>query len=209
MKKEIKLSFRDRILFFVAEYILPFLIRFLGMTWRVKIYGMENYVRRGALFVFWHEHILPLSYVFRGRGIKVLISESRDGEVIARAVRRLGFGVIRGSSTRGGTKALTRILAELKAGNVVAITPDGPRGPRRKVKPGVALAAVRSGASVVAFWAEAKPCKRLNSWDKFLIPLPFASVTIHIGKPVKYLEENDLDHICAEIENMLNKLGQK
>ncbi|HEX9218970.1 MAG TPA: DUF374 domain-containing protein, partial [Gemmatimonadaceae bacterium] len=114
-------------------------------------------------------------------------SEHRDGELVARAASSLGFGLIRGSSTRGADRALISIVRELQAGREVAITPDGPRGPAAKFAPGALVAAQRSDSFILPVVAVADRAWRLRSWDRFMIPKPFARVTIAYGNPTKVL----------------------
>ena len=143
--------------------------------------------RRSFIFALWHGHLLPLLWFHRDQSALVLISEHRDGELVARAATSLGFGLIRGSSTRGADRALISIVRELQAGHEVAITPDGPRGPAAKFAPGALVAAQRSDSFILPVVAVADRAWRLKSWDRFLIPKPFARVTIAYGNPTKVL----------------------
>jgi lysophospholipid acyltransferase (LPLAT)-like uncharacterized protein len=115
----------------------------------------------------------------------VLISEHRDGELVARAATSLGLGLIRGSTTRGAGRALISIIRELQAGREVAITPDGPRGPANKFAPGALIAAQRSDSYIVPVVAVADRAWHLKSCDRFMIPKPFARITIAYGNPTK------------------------
>jgi lysophospholipid acyltransferase (LPLAT)-like uncharacterized protein len=121
----------------------------------------------------------------RGRGITAVISEARDGEYLARFAASLGYGTIRGSSTRGGRRAYAEALRSLAGGTPVGITPDGPRGPRRVAKAGAILAAARAGAVIVPVHADAHPGWRARSWDRFLVPAPFAKVRLAYGRPFR------------------------
>jgi hypothetical protein len=142
-------------------------------------------MNHGFIFSLWHGQLLPLLWQHRGEGVLVLISEHRDGEIVARAATSLGFGLIRGSSTRGADRALISMSRELQAGKEVAITPDGPKGPSEKFAPGALIAAQRSDSFIVPVAAAADRAWRLNSWDRFMIPKPFARVTIAYGEPAK------------------------
>ncbi len=197
--------FSDKLLFFVAEHIFPLALKILGATWRLKIDGIEKMPADGAaIYPIWHGHLLVHAYAFRNRGINVLVSRSRDGELIARALKKLGYGVVRGSSSRGGTRAVLEMLEILSRGGQVAITPDGPRGPAYKVKDGVALVAQKSGAPVFPAVVEfARPAIRLSSWDRFLIPMPFARVVIRISGPLNFSPFDDLTSIKSAIAGQL------
>jgi lysophospholipid acyltransferase (LPLAT)-like uncharacterized protein len=120
----------------------------------------------------------------------VLISEHRDGELVAQAAESLGYGLIRGSSTRGAERALISLVRELEAGHEIAITPDGPRGPARKFAPGALVAAQRSDTFILPVAMSASRSWSLRSWDRFMIPKPFARVTIAYGVPTKVEASN-------------------
>ena len=166
------------------------LIRLLASTWRYRVKN-EGELKRlrggGAPFIFsiWHGHLLPLLWHHRGQGVSILVSEHKDGELIARFAESIGYGTIRGSSTRGAAGALLGLVRALGEGREVGITPDGPRGPACSYAPGAAVAASKAGALVLPMAAHANRAWRLNSWDRFMIPQPFARVTIAYGEPVR------------------------
>jgi lysophospholipid acyltransferase (LPLAT)-like uncharacterized protein len=166
-----------------------FVLRLIGCTWRLQIRGYANFERlqqsgQGILFALWHEAILPLTFAMRGKGHWMLVSQHRDGEYITQVLHQLGYQTVRGSTTRGGYRSLLEMAKRGKAGEVLGITPDGPKGPRREVQGGVLLIAQRAGIPILPIMAAAAPCKRLASWDRFMIPHPFARVVIHIGEPI-------------------------
>jgi lysophospholipid acyltransferase (LPLAT)-like uncharacterized protein len=161
----------------------------LGRTWRVRHVGGElvssaRFATGPVLYVFTHGVLLPLAYTHRDREIQVLISESRDGEIITRITGRLGFGSVRGSSSRGGGRAVIRMGARGKAGYDLAITPDGPRGPRGRVSPGVAWVSARGELPIVPVGVSADRGFRARSWDRFLVPAPFARVWVVYGPAI-------------------------
>jgi hypothetical protein len=127
---------------------------------------------------------LPLLYQHRRQGVSVLISEHRDGELIARVAESLGFRTVRGSTSRGASRALVALSRELEVGHDVAITPDGPRGPARSFAPGALIAAHRANAPVVAVGVSARGGWHLRSWDRFLVPRPFTSIRIAYSDPI-------------------------
>jgi lysophospholipid acyltransferase (LPLAT)-like uncharacterized protein len=176
---------------FLAEHIGPVFIRSLGITLRVTQVGLEHVSEAKAatgntLFAFWHGRLLPLVYVHRNQGINVLVSTHQDGEYIARVIHGLGFGTSRGSSTRGGIRALRELMQAGNARLDLAITPDGPKGPREKVQPGVVYLAKRLGLPVIPIGASSRPSIRAGSWDRFMVPLPFARCTVVYGRPVVF-----------------------
>jgi lysophospholipid acyltransferase (LPLAT)-like uncharacterized protein len=136
------------------------------------------------VFAFWHGQMLPLLYQHRGEGVAVLISEHGDGEIIAQIALGLGYGTVRGSTSRGATRALVEMARAIDAGSELAITPDGPRGPARSVASGVLAVAHRSGAPIVPIGVWARRGWHLKSWDRFLIPRPFTRVQIAYGDPI-------------------------
>jgi lysophospholipid acyltransferase (LPLAT)-like uncharacterized protein len=159
----------------------------LARTWRYTVINGEALQRvraeqRSFIFSLWHGHLLPLLWHHRGSNVAVLISEHRDGELIARTAHWLGYNLIRGSTTRGAERALLSLVRELKSGREVAITPDGPRGPARKFAPGALIAAQRSGVPILPVAAAADRAWRLGSWDRFVIPKPFARITVAYGE---------------------------
>ncbi len=163
-------------------------IRLIGITWRVRIIdaGPVDRLRHDGqpvALLLWHGQLLPLLYVMRFQSIACLISTHKDGELIAQVARRLGCKLIRGSSSRGADRALLGLVRTLRDGFTVAVTPDGPRGPYRSFAPGALVAAHRAEAPVVAFGVHATRAWYLSSWDRFMIPKPFARVTIVFDAP--------------------------
>jgi len=164
------------------------LVRLLGATWRYRIVGFTPVAERRAagtptIFAFWHGHMLPLLHRHRGDGVALLVSSHGDGEMIARVARGFGYRTVRGSSSRGAAGALRGIVRTLADGIEVGVTPDGPRGPARQFAPGVAIAAFEARTPIVLIAASANRAWRLESWDRFMIPKPFARVTIAYDEP--------------------------
>jgi lysophospholipid acyltransferase (LPLAT)-like uncharacterized protein len=159
------------------------LIRMIGVTWRVRMIdaGPIDQLRHDGqpvALLLWHGQLLPLLYVMRFQSIAALVSTHKDGELIAQIALRLGCKLVRGSSSRGADRALLGLVRTLREGFTVAVTPDGPRGPYRTFAPGALVAAHRAAAPVVAFGVHASSAWYLSSWDKFMIPKPFARLTI-------------------------------
>lgn len=166
------------------------LLRLLAVTWRVRFTNPEvvealRGARRPFMYLLWHGQLLPLLWAHRGRQIAVIISEHRDGELIARVAHALGFRTVRGSTTRGAARALLHASREIEAGHDLAVTVDGPKGPAGTVAPGSLVISQRTGAPMVATGAAASAAWRLRSWDRFMIPRPFARVTVTYGAPLE------------------------
>jgi lysophospholipid acyltransferase (LPLAT)-like uncharacterized protein len=186
----------------------------LMSTTRIRTEGDHHFRRfwdRGepTVFVLWHGRLLPPTYHHRGQGVVTLISQHRDGEYITRVVDRWGYITVRGSSSRGGLHALRELLRHLRAGRSLAITPDGPRGPREKLKLGPLIAAQRAGAPVIPTASAANRAWFFGGWDRFLIPRPFARLQIVYGEPVMVPADADeaaLERIATDIEGRMAAL---
>ena len=164
------------------------LLRVIARTWRFRCANPEvldglRTRRQPFVFACWHGELLPLLWYHRGQGISILVSEHSDGEVIARIAHRIGFGAIRGSTSRGGGRALLSMVRVLGEGGVIAVTPDGPRGPAHSYAPGALIAAQRAGVPILPTTMHVDRAWRLRSWDRFVIPKPFARITIAYGPP--------------------------
>ena len=165
-------------------------IRLLARTWRFHSINTEGYLalrraRQPFVFSLWHGDMLPLLYSHREEGVAVLISEHRDGELIARIVERFGFRTVRGSTSRNAGRALIGLVKALEDGLEIAVTPDGPRGPVHSYAPGAVVAAHRASTSIIPIGVAVSRSWRLRSWDRFVIPKPFSRVTIAYGDPVQ------------------------
>ena len=164
------------------------LVRLLAATWRYRVRGWEHVAAarasgRPVIYVLWHSRILPLLYHRRSEGMALLISRHRDGGYLAALSERWGYRVVRGSSRRGGEVGLLGLVRYLRHGGEVALTPDGPRGPAERMKPGALAAAQHANALVIAAGARAGSAWWIQSWDRFCLPRPFARVEIHYSAP--------------------------
>ena len=160
----------------------------LARSWRIDTKGESAFaalLAAGSPYVLlsWHDALLPLLWRHRARGITIVVSEATEGRYLAAYARRLGYRVAFGSSTRGGVRAMLGAVRALQGGRAAAFTPDGPRGPRRVFKGGVLRAARHGSAYVVPLHAGAERAWRLGSWDRLLVPKPFARVRIAYGAP--------------------------
>ena len=190
------------------------LVLALGATWRltrVRVHEREAQLDRGerCIFAFWHARLLPLVFTHRRRSIAVLVSQHRDGELIARIIARLGFLTGRGSSTRGGEEGIRSMLRHAEERRLLGITPDGPRGPAERVKPGLVYLASRTGFPVIPITSAARRAWRLNSWDGFRIPNPFARVVVAYGAPIAVpprVSEDEVEAWRVRIEAAIRDL---
>ncbi len=181
----------------------------LGATWRVRVHGRQALLERApdasrVVLSLWHGQMLPLLWAHR-QPTGVMISEHKDGEIIARIVGTFGFFGVRGSSSRGGTRALLEAVQVLRRGADMAITPDGPRGPRYSYAPGALVLAHRAGVPVVTLVAHIDRKWQLGSWDGFEIPKPFARVTIEYGEPVT-VDDADVRGAASRTEEFAQRM---
>jgi lysophospholipid acyltransferase (LPLAT)-like uncharacterized protein len=165
------------------------LIGGLGRTMSWKVEGEEHYravvaAGRPPILVFWHGRVLTATYHFRHRKIVVIISQNFDGEWIAGVIRRFGFGTARGSTSRGGARALVQMRKDLAQGRPVGFALDGPRGPARVAQPGAVFLAGATGAPILPFHIEVDRAWTMGSWDRTQIPKPFSTAAVVIGEPL-------------------------
>ena len=180
----------------------------LFLTTRLRMIGQEYHTQfrdagQPVMFVFWHGHLLTLIHVHRHQGAVVLVSEHDDGEYVVRVLERSGFGTVRGSSTRGGRKGLKGLVRAARAGHDVAVTPDGPKGPRGVFKPGALAAAQMAGLPVVPVVVRPRGAWRFQSWDGFMVPKPFTSIEVEYLPPVTVPRDADR----AELEALAERIG--
>ena len=185
MKKETK----RKILSKVLPPIGALLIRFIYFTCK-KEYKFPSFIPKEPFIVaFWHGNLLMQPYLYKkirkNHKIAVMISEHFDGEIIAKTIKSFGLSSIRGSSKKGAAKVLLQAIRKLKEGYDIAITPDGPRGPRHSVAEGIVAISKKVDVFIVPFHYEALKYWQLNSWDKFIIPKPFSKLTFVVGEPFK------------------------
>jgi lysophospholipid acyltransferase (LPLAT)-like uncharacterized protein len=180
---------------------VPF-IAALGASLRWKVEGLDhlNFEGNGRrpIMAFWHGRVLSATYYFRQRGISVMISENFDGEWIARIIHQFGFRTSRGSTSRGGQRALLQLKREMERGYPSGFAVDGPRGPARRAQPGAIWLAKLTGNPVVPFHMEASSYWSLKSWDKTQIPKPFSTVALAVGEPIDVPSDADEDALEAK-----------
>jgi len=208
----------EKIKYFLVGVFGSIIIRLLFSTMSIKEIPagyLQNLECQGkhAIYAFWHAHMLLPAYVGRQRNVKVLISQHRDGEYIAQIVQRLGYGVARGSTTRGGAKALLRMIKQIKEESIsLAITPDGPKGPRFVAQSGAILLGQKTRYPIIPVMIYLTKYWELPSWDRFCIPKPFSKAMIFYGDPILVppkLEKSDVEEYRVSLENALIKLGNE
>jgi lysophospholipid acyltransferase (LPLAT)-like uncharacterized protein len=189
------------------------LVGILARTWRYRLVHRERAQvfydeHRPFIFALWHNRILPLLYAHRDEAMVLLISRHRDGGYLATFAERLGYRFVRGSTQRGADVGLRGVVRALKEGCVVAMTPDGPRGPAERVKPGVVAAAQHAGVPIIPATARLSRAWRLSSWDRFCIPKPFARIDVVYGVPLEIgVGKAGLRAGIAAVEQSLRAVG--
>jgi hypothetical protein len=193
-------------------------VRALGATLRLTEHGVESMqalwtAPQPLIYAVWHGRILMIPWLnarlARTRGARparVLASRSRDGDLVARWVARFGLSAVRGSSSRGGAEALRALAAAVRAGQDVAVVPDGPRGPRDRLQAGVVVLAAATGAPVIPLGFAAHPARRLASWDRFLVPWPFARAAVVFGKAATVPRGADRELARVDLERALREV---
>ena len=183
-------------------------LRLLGGTWRVTFEGEADLDGEKHLAGFWHRDLIVAAYLFRDRGFCVPVSRSGDGDLIAMMLERLRYAEIpRGSSSRGGASALLASVRLVREGRTLSVQTDGPRGPARQSKVGIATLSRLTGVPITPVSISANPCFRFPSWDGLLLPLPFARVTCRYGKRLgleKSAEPEDEEALREELDLQLN-----
>ena len=185
-------------------------LRLLGSTWRVHGPGPSEGAFVGAL---WHSGFICAAYLWRDRGYKILVSRSRDGDLIESVLGPLGYGAsLRGSSSRGGTRASLGAIRALREGIGVAVLIDGPKGPALESKPGAVHLSQITGLEILPAAIAAKPAIRFRSWDRTILPLPFARVRYAYGQKIIFdnnVTEEQIRRATEQLENSLNDLTKK
>lgn len=197
----------------IISFVGSIFIRLLGLTWRVKWEGIENLEKARELsgnlvFSFLHSRMLVLSYTHRGNNVQVLTSEHYDGDLMGRTIEWLHFGHLKGSSSRGGAKAIRQLVAVLKKGFDVGLTVDGPKGPRGVVKQGAVEVSRITGCVIIPISNTAEKRYLFNSWDRFQLPLPFSRVTVSHGIPVVVKTGADADEREKARELLQKRLNE-
>ena len=206
-------TLRQRIALRLIIWAGSWFVRLIGPTLRICISyedgAQETPDQRPLVASFWHSCMLPATYIFRHMGIRVMSSNSYDGEYMGRIIHKFGFVAVKGSSSRNAVRALLGLRRALEEGWTVAFTLDGPRGPRHKVKPGPVALGRSSGVPLTMFHAAVDKAWALNSWDRLVIPAPFSRVLVRFGKLIRVPAEasdDDVERYTAELQAALDRV---
>ena len=159
---------------------------------------------KGFIYTFWHGRQVFLAYLHQGGKVRPLISQSRDGELIARVCHSFGLEPVRGSSSKGASAALRQLVEAVQSGAHLGITPDGPRGPLREIHPGVIFVARKTGRPIVPMAFGARKKWIFKSWDEFLVPKPFNRIVMVYGEPIWVKPTDDIAEKTKELQTSLN-----
>ncbi len=210
-----RFPFRQRIVLRIIIWLGYGIIRLIGPTLRISVSyedGAQHRLdQRPLVASFWHSCMIPATYIFRDMGIRVMSSNSYDGEYMGRIIHKFGFVAVKGSSSRNAVRALLGLRRSLEDGWTVAFTLDGPRGPRHKVKPGPVALARSSGLALTMFHAAVDRAWVLNSWDRLVIPIPFSRVLVRVGKLINVpgnATDEEVEHYTAELQAALDRVCQ-
>lgn len=196
----------NRFSLFLEKYLAVFLVRVLGITWK---YNLQTPKPKGkVIYAFWHRNMLPLLYLHRNENAVILISSSKDGEIIAGPAKLLGYQTARGSSSKKGSSA-TRKLIKLAKGNSLAITPDGPKGPSEKIKDGTTFLSYFTKLPIIPVAVDIDKEKVFNSWDRFRLPHFFSKINITYGDPIFIKAKDEIGERKEFLQNTLDELTIK
>jgi lysophospholipid acyltransferase (LPLAT)-like uncharacterized protein len=208
-----RFTLRQRIVLGNIIWLGYWLIRLIGPTLRVCISceegAQQTLDQRPLIGSFWHSCIIPATYICRNLGVRVMSSNSYDGEYMGRIIHKFGFVAVKGSSSRNAVRALLGLRRALGEGRSVAFTLDGPRGPRHKVKPGPVALGRSSGVPLTMFHAAVDRAWVLNSWDRMMIPMPFSRVLVRFGKLIRVPDganDEDVERYTAELQVSLDRV---
>ena len=205
---------KKRLMIRLADLVFYSAIWLTGKLTTFEIEGhdhLDAVENRGKIpiYAFWHDRIFLNTFYWRKRGIVVMTSQSFDGEYIARFIQRFGFGAIRGSSSRGGAKALVEMIKAMRRGLPMAFTLDGPRGPKYEVKAGPVMLAKKTGNPIIPLVVEPRSAWRAGSWDQMHIPKPFTTARVIIGEPIYVAPDDEIETKLAELQTSLDALVER
>ncbi|MEZ5977505.1 MAG: lysophospholipid acyltransferase family protein [Planctomycetota bacterium] len=199
-----------------ARWIGPPFVWALHRTWRFEVRGAEHLAAcdagGGALLLLWHGRMLVGMTYHANRGYSVLVSHAKDGEIMHRLLRAVGYGTIRGSTSRGAPRALREMIRELREGRFVVVTPDGPRGPRHSITEGLAYMSKATGLPLLPIGLAADRAWQVSSWDAFAIPKPFARIAILYGEPIaidRRADDAEMERFTIDVRERMLALEEE
>ncbi len=195
-----------KILFFLEKYSVALFVLILGSTLRYKLRTPPP--EGNVIYAFWHRNMIPLLFLHKFEKAVILISNSKDGDLIAGPAHALGYLTSRGSSRRGGSSAMKK-LVKLSKDHCIAITPDGPKGPGEKVKNGVVFLSYFTGKPIIPIAVDIRWEKIFNSWDRFRLPKLFSQVFVTYGEPIFVNSKDEIKAKVQEVQKAMDELNKK
>ena len=193
----------NKIVFFIEKHIIAILLLLLGFTFRYNL--LTTHSKGIVIYAFWHRNIIPLLLLRKFEKIVILVSSSKDGELIAGPAKVLGYQPVRGSSRRGGSKAVKEII-KLSNRFSIGVTPDGPKGPKEKIKDGLLYIAYFTHLPIIPVAVDIQREKVFNSWDGFRLPIPFTKINVSYGKPIYIKSKDEVKSKIEVVQESLDKL---
>jgi hypothetical protein len=208
-----RFSLAQRLSLTLASWLVPALIALIGCTLRVTFNWEEGSIGsldsvHPGIYPFWHRCVLPATWIFRRRNLAVMTSRSLDGEYIARVIQRFGYVPIRGSSSRGGQRALLEMQKFVNEGGGAAFTIDGPRGPRYVAKRGPIQLAKATGVAITPFYVAVERKWEFNSWDRLVLPMPFSRAVVQVAPRIYVPRDADEAMLEAKYNEMQSALDR-
>ena len=195
-----------KFLFFIEKYLAAKFVLILGFTLRIKV--LKKPPKEKVIYSFWHRNIIPLLFSRKFEKVVVLISSSKDGELVAGPCRVLGFKTARGSSTRDGIKAMKEMV-KFSQKHSIAITPDGPKGPREEIKDGLLYLAYLTKLPIIPVAVDIQKELVFNSWDRFRLPVPFSRVNISYGESIFVNTKEEIKSKLIEVQKAMEELARE
>lgn len=196
----------NKIIFFIEKYIVALFVLILGCTFKYNLLTPQP--KGVVIYAFWHRNMIPLLFLRKFEKIVILISSSKDGELIAGPAKVLGYQPVRGSSRRGGNKAVKEII-KLSKQYSIGVTPDGPKGPTEKIKDGLLYIAYFTNVPIIPVAVDIQREKVFNSWDKFRLPKLFTKINISYGDPIYIKTKDEIESKMEFVQKSLDELTIK
>jgi hypothetical protein len=196
----------NKILLFIEKYLAAFLVLILGKTLRFEQIGTPPTFR--VIYAFWHRNMIPLLYLHRNQKAVIMVSTSKDGQLIAGPAEVLGYQTARGSSHRSGSAALKKMIRLSKEFDL-AITPDGPKGPPCRIKEGLLFLAYATGNPILPVSVHIEKESIFNSWDKFRLPLFFSKIKVIYGSPIYIRDKSEIVSKFDIVQQHMTELDKK
>lgn len=192
-----------QILLFLEKYLVKYLLLLLGSTLKYRLNTPPP--ATPCIYVFWHRNIIPLMYLHRNQNVAIIVSQSKEGEIIAGPTELLGYKTVRGSSTRGGVRALHEFL-KISDKYSLGVTPDGPLGPREILKKSVLFIAYHTQFPLIPMAVEIDREWLFSTWDLFRVPKPKSVIDVSYGEPVYIRDQNNLEQDLEKLQMAMDRL---